>query len=203
MLRVSKPTSAINRVSPGPRLTVTTRTPYDRFSQIQSQPRDVNRSRRNKCFICSSELNDVHHVTWHSENVDGIASKRPPSYQCIACEYRTSSSLRLKKHEELHASDSAVKCNLCGKLCMDERKLKRHFEFTHADKLYSCYACQARFRQKCDLTKHVVRMHVDNLPCSLCENQINDVNHVAWHSKLGESGFFRENDNELKTEDQV
>ena len=61
MFRVSKPTSAINRVSPGPRLTVTTRTPYDRLSQVQSQPRDVNRSRRNKCFICSSELNDVHH----------------------------------------------------------------------------------------------------------------------------------------------
>ena len=60
----------------------------------------------------------------------------------------------MKRHMLIHSTESHVKCDICGKICLRKDTLKRHLRVHSPDVPFECDVCGRTFKRKDALKEH-------------------------------------------------
>jgi KRAB domain-containing zinc finger protein len=115
-------------------------------------------------------------------------------YACPTCEKTFKSTNVLKEHLQIHVTDRALKCDVCGSKFKSKLHLRSHFNFNYnhgkgSVKKYKCewescgYAC----RTKENLKKYtVVHVHSGERPyqCLICSKSLATRGGLNLHSQV-------------------
>ena len=84
-------------------------------------------------------------------------------YACDNCEYESSISANLKRHQAgVHANEKQFRCEECGKYFNQKRNMIEHNSTEHKKEKYKCDVkkCEKEFWSKSSLTRHAIS-HAD------------------------------------------
>ena len=152
------------------------------------------------CKICGKTFEEkcflYNHINIHkSQNCSscGKTFKKSSYYQhikycknyiCTICDFKTTSRLEFKKHDNQHETKSLKKCTYCNYYSQSKYNIKRHMQAHHTEK-YECEKCGKQIPLMSS-EKHK-ETHAKNT-CHICGKFFNQLQfdierHVANHYK--------------------
>jgi len=115
--------------------------------------------------------------------------------KCDQCEFKATSTSKLKNHIMLHIDERPVECPHCDKSFRNNPQLTEHVNILHSkNQPFSCLDCGLSFYSNAQLSKHTQTKHSNQIfSCQLCEktfmspqglkSHVRNV-HSKQHSKL-------------------
>lgn len=91
--------------------------------------------------------------------------------KCDQCDFKATSSSKLKNHIMLHIDERPIKCNHCEKSFRNNPQLNEHVKLLHSKtQLFPCIGCGLSFYSNAQLSKHTQVKHSNEIfSCHLCE----------------------------------
>ena len=105
--------------------------------------------------------------------------------KCDQCEFKTTTSSKLKNHLMMHLDERPFKCRDCEKTFRTNSQLTEHSLIVHSkQQTISCHECLAAFTTQSQLNKHKQTKHSNILvSCSLCEKTFSSGQSLKSHMR--------------------
>lgn len=153
-----------------------------------------------KCNICSEKCNDLtdlrnhlknkHSILFHGADHYLIPYNIQNGFQCVLCDSKFNSYLRLSIHMNIHYSNHV--CEICGHSFINRLSLRGHVNSMHKQK--NCTLCPAVFLNHSSKIKHLRIAHKINNSrrhCLLCKKSFR-YTYLLQEHKIQEHGFKRQ-----------
>ena len=105
--------------------------------------------------------------------------------KCDQCDFKTTTSSKLKNHLMVHMDERPFKCTQCDKGFRNNSKLTEHIEVIHKkDKNVACNQCGETFSSTSQLTKHKTNRHSNKIfVCQVCEKAFTSNQSLGAHMR--------------------
>lgn len=103
--------------------------------------------------------------------------------KCDQCNFKTTTSSKLKNHLMMHLDERPFKCQDCDKTFRTKSQLTEHSLVLHSqEQTISCNECLASFNTQTQLTKHKLSKHSNIIvSCHLCEKTFSSPQGLKTH----------------------
>lgn len=139
-----------------------------------------------KCDHCDRRYSDRNAVDLHVQMHHTGANDPCPS-PCSYCGKICPTRLSLRYHERSH--QTAVACEICGRLFAEKHKLKQHIRRKHEKiREHECHLCHKNFSSLDSVHTHIRTMHSNNeYKCEYCNRTYTSELSLRYHKKKHEN----------------
>lgn len=75
--------------------------------------------------------------------------------KCLACDYATSVTTHMERHQRTHTGERPYKCDHCDKTFSQKENLLQHVHIHTGERPFQCHLCPMDFTQQSGLTHHL------------------------------------------------
>uniref|UniRef100_A0A1Q3F1R7 Putative c2h2-type zn-finger protein n=1 Tax=Culex tarsalis TaxID=7177 RepID=A0A1Q3F1R7_CULTA len=139
-----------------------------------------------KCAHCDRRYSDRNAVDLHVQ-MHHTGANDPNPMPCSYCGKICPTRLSLRYHERSH--QTAVACEICGRLFAEKHKLKQHIRRKHEKiREHECHLCHKNFSSLDSVHTHIRTMHSNNeYKCEYCNRTYTSELSLRYHKKKHEN----------------